>query len=30
MKTLLKYLALRMDNDRPVSREELAKYITQT
>lgn len=28
MKTLLKYLALRMDNDRPVSREELAIYIS--
>tara|TARA_R110002012_G_scaffold226445_1_gene398578 strand:+ start:79 stop:348 length:270 start_codon:yes stop_codon:yes gene_type:complete len=28
MKTLLKYLALRMDTNRPVSREELAIYIS--
>ena len=28
MKTLIKYLAMRMDNDRPVSREELATYLS--
>jgi hypothetical protein len=28
MKELLKYLALRMDTNRPVSREELAIYIS--
>tara|TARA_Y100001963_G_C6725592_1_gene421302 strand:+ start:1090 stop:1356 length:267 start_codon:yes stop_codon:yes gene_type:complete len=28
MKTLLKYLALRMDTNRPVSREELAIYLS--